>query len=207
MKLNPITTNFESKYKPLHVPKSPAKDVLGYRNPNVNKFVDYTNELKIQLTNTIYNRRKGVGEHSVSGYAYAAKFFNIKNLITLGGESAVFTLRNGDILKISVNKYNDYLPEFHAPEVTRGFVRTHKKHRIFDFFKNKETNTLYYVIQKCGNFGVDEKDEKALIQKVKDAGYDLCDVKWDQIAYFDINGNQEARFVDLGCIVPKGCGW
>ena len=206
MKLSPISSTFNCKNIIKHISNQQRIWIPSYANINPNKYHDYTNELKIQLTNTIYNARKGIGEHSIKGYAYVAKFFNIKNLITLGGESATFSLKDGNILKLSVNKYSKYMPELHAPEISRGFIKTHEKYNIFDFFKNKETDTFYYVIQKTGQIGVSEHDEKELINKVRNAGYDLYDLKWDQIAYFDIDGEQQARFVDLGCIVLKDQG-
>lgn len=204
MKINPISTNFNVRVngsKVSNALKHSKKLACGYLNPNPDVYNDYTKELRIALTNTIYNARKGVGEHSIEGYAYVARFFNIKNFMTLGGESAVFDLNDGNILKISVHEYHKYLPEFHAPEIKRGVIKTPVKYKIFSMLEEKKTDIFYYLIQKRGQFGVKEDDEKDLIIKAQKAGYGLDDIKWDQFAYFDINGEKEARFIDLGCIV------
>lgn len=201
MRISSVPINFGNKYNTQQVLNKKILNKPSYFSQNPNNNTDYTQALKIALTNTIYNRRKGIGEHSVEGYAFVAKFFNIKNFITLGGESAVFDLNDGNILKISVNKYHDYLPEFYAPEVTRGVIKTERMYKIFSLLEDKETDTFYYVIQKKGQLNVSEEDEKTLINKAKKAGYELDDLKWDQFAYFDINGKKETRFVDLGCIV------
>ena len=67
--------------------------------------------------------------------------------------------------------------------------------------KDKTTDTFYYVIQKKGQSGVSEEDQIDLIKKVREAGYNLEDVNWEQFAYFNINMEKQARFIDLGCIV------
>lgn len=201
MKVNPVTTNFNVRGKGFNTVKPIGAPASMYLNPNPNTYHDYTKELRVALTNTIYNAGKGVGEHSVEGYAYIARFFNIKNFLALGGESAVFDLNDGNILKISVNKYHEYLPEFHAPELKRGVIKTSAKYKIFSMLKDKTTDTFYYVIQKKGQSGVSEEDQIDLIKKVREAGYNLEDVNWEQFAYFNINMEKQARFIDLGCIV------
>lgn len=172
-------------------------------NSNPKMARDYTNDINIALTNTIYNMRKGIGEHAPAGYGAVAKLFNIKNFIKLGGESAVFSLNNGDILKISVREYSPYNSELHAPEILRGSIKTPELYSIFSFLKNIKTNMFYYLIQEKGEMHVAQEDKDNLLNKALKAGYKLWDIKWDQFAYFNINGKREARFIDMGCLLTE----
>lgn len=205
MRINPISGNFRGSMPA--VDKFAGPHVADIWNPNPKLAKDYTKEIQIALTNIIYGCRKGIGEHTPEGYGAVAKLFNIKNFITLGGESAVFSLNDGNILKISIDKYSKTLPEFHAPEIARGAIQTPVMYKIVNFLKEMHTNMFYFLVQPKGELHVSEFDKQELINKVQKAGYDLCDLKYDQFAYFNINGEKEARFIDMGCIVPKGHGW
>ena len=152
--------------------------------------------MNIELTNMFYGHRP-FGFHSPDGYTEVLKQFEVDNLITLQGESAVFTMKNPNhILKISCSPYEKFIPEFHAPEIARGEIVTDKKYPIVNIMKNIETDKFYWVIQKKGTMPVNIYDQNSLMQRVLNSGYKLRDIKYDQFAYFD----GEAKFIDLGCI-------
>ncbi len=192
-------------------PIRPDKNInINCKNKNINaksnnSFVSFSastpleglhHRMKIELTNMLYGHRP-FGFHSPDGYIEVLKQFEVSNLITLQGESAVFAMKDPNlILKISCSPYEEYIPEFHAPEQVRGTIVTDKKYPIINLMGNIETDKFYWVIQKKGKMPVSAADQNSLIQRVLEAGYKLRDIKYDQFAYFD----GEAKFIDLGCI-------
>lgn len=161
-------------------------------------------DITIAMTNCLYGLRP-VGHHSPKGYANAAANFDIKNFLTLGGESAVFSLEDGTMLKMSISEYNPYLPKFHAPEKRRGVITLSKKYPIIDLVHpSRTTDTFYYVIQEKGELNVLQRDIDDFLRRCEKAGHPLVDIKHDQFAYFNINGIDEVRFIDLGCIDTLG---
>lgn len=159
--------------------------------------LDYIRKkMVIELTNMLYGHRP-FGFHSPEGYAEALKKFDVKDLMTLQGESAVFLLNNpGFILKMSCAPYEKFNPVFHAPELGRGVIVTDKKYPIVNFINRAETDKFYWVIQKKGITPVSSADENSLVQKALASGYKSRDIRHDQFAYFD----GEAKFIDLGCL-------
>lgn len=155
--------------------------------------------MMVEIRNMFYGCRP-FGFHSPEGYIEVLKNFEIKDLMTLQGESAVFLMKNQNhILKISCAPYEDYIPEFHAPEYARGVITTSKNYPIICALRQMSTNKFYWVIQKKGILPVSETDKLELVKRAQEAGYDVEDVKPDQFAYFD----GKAKFIDLGCVIKR----
>jgi len=162
------------------------------------------NEIMISMTNCLYGCRP-IGHHSPEAYARAAAHFDYDKFITLGGESAVFKLKNGQILKMSIYNYNPYIPKFHAPEHKRGIITFSENFKVIDLLhRDRKTNRIYYVIQSKGVTNVKQKDIDEFLALCEKDGHPLVDIKYDQFAYFNINNKPEVRFIDLGCIDTLG---
>lgn len=140
--------------------------------------------------------------HSVSAYLEAIKTngFKTKKIIAVGGESIVFELEDGNILKLSARyNYSDNNPKLYAPEIDRGEILMEEPHYLADGFP---IDYVSYVIQKKGDINVDPADISDFIEnQVEPLGYKVSDYNYDQFAYFkDEDGKKIVRAVDLRCI-------
>ena len=134
MRINPISGNFRGSMPA--VDKFAGPHVADIWNPNPKLAKDYTKEIQIALTNIIYGGRKGIGEHTPEGYGAVAKLFNIKNFIKLGGESAVFCLNDGNILKISIELFKT------NQEILQKYQEKFKYIMVDEY---QDTNTAQYI--------------------------------------------------------------
>lgn len=185
--------NYKNKTRTQHSPANVHFGVSAKYQPIYNRMV-------VEINNMLYGHRP-FGFHSPEGYCEVLKNFDIADLISIHGESAVFTMKNPNhILKISCAPYEEYIPEFHAPEIARGVITTSKSYPIINLLKKISTNKFYWVKQIKGEMPVTAKDQTDLIKRAENAGYEIHDIKHDQFAYF----NGEARFIDLGCVMKKG---
>lgn len=156
--------------------------------------------MAIEINNMLYGHRP-FGFHSPEGYCKVLENFEFNDLMSLQGESAVFSMKNPhEVLKISCAPYEQYIPEFHAPEISRGVITTSKSYPVINLLRKISVNKFYWVKQVKGEMPVGRQDMLDLVKRVEAAGYETHDIKYDQFAYF----NGEAKFIDLGCITKKG---
>ena len=196
---NKNANNTECKTN-LKLQTQPKWDTVEFKGTPKVPFPEIYERMLVEINNMLYGHRP-FGFHSPEGYCNAIKNFDIDKMISMHGESVVFTMKNPEhIFKISCAPYEPYIPEFHAPEIERGIITTPKKYPIINMLKKMSTDTFFWVIQKRGKMFVSNTDQQKLVQKVIDAGYEVHDLKYDQFAYF----GDEAKFVDLGCVTKKG---
>ena len=143
--------------------------------------------------------------HTISGYNEALSNFDVKNFIRLGGESTVFELQDGNILKLATEKYAPFIKKYHAPEVKRGVINLSEMHTAMSSSISEcyDTNKIYYVIQKKGMPLTSAQAGDELFEAAKKDGYFGCDFRPEQFAYFKTEKGETLKCVDLGCITDK----
>lgn len=138
--------------------------------------------------------------HSSPAYAEAIKLgkFDVTKILDVGGESVIFELKDGNVLKLSLKHYDESNPHFNIPEVARGIIELEGTH----FTRNKEVKDIKYVIQRKGEMNVSPEDiDKFLKNEITDKGYKITDMHESQFAYFtDEQGQKAVKIVDLGCV-------
>lgn len=143
--------------------------------------------------------------HCLPGYIEVLKKFDVKDFIRLGGESAVFELKDGNILKLSTEKYPPYLPEYYAPELDRGVVKLSQEYTARNNKPSQrfDTDEIYYLIQRKGVPLTDAAKALSVFNKAENEGLKTADFAASQFAYFDTPNGKEVKCIDMGCIMPK----
>lgn len=148
--------------------------------------------------------RVGTRFRNVDAYIEALKEFNVKDYIRLGGESVVFELNSGNILKLSCEEYTPYIPKYHAPEIDRGVIKLSRKYPVINnYFEGYDIDEVYFVIQKKGDIATTGEDAIKLWHEAKMENLYTYDYRYDQFAYFDTPNGRMIKCIDLGCITDS----
>lgn len=141
--------------------------------------------------------------HSASAYEDALKVggFEVEKVLAVGGESIVYELKDGNILKLAATHCYDDIGThgLYAPELKRGVIKTENTHFTY---KGKEIDSVNYLVQKKGDVNVSPDDIEKFVKNEVDArGYKVSDMRDDQFAYFiNEKGEKVVKAVDLGCL-------
>lgn len=211
-------TPFKINYTPLYNQPSRNIQYPRYNNYLEQDTVCFTSTPKISYKEQMYKEwdermtdTDGFGIpftrfHCIEGYDEAAQNFEIKKFIRLGGESAVFELEDGNILKLSAEKYPPHIEKYHAPEIERGEIELSKTYiaRNDKPSQRFNTNKVYYLIQKKGIPLTDAAQSLGIYNAAEKDGFKTSDFAATQFAYFDTdNDKKEIKCIDLSCITDK----
>lgn len=140
---------------------------------------------------------------SAKDYIKAIKQTGLKpaKFLTVGGESVVLELNDGNILKLSPNRYNYNVDGACAPEISRGKVSIKSKN-------NNEKNVFYLVQNKVNVGGINKEELAALKQKVEAEGCILQDYKLEDGTikqnnfgwYLNDNNERTSCILDTGTL-------
>lgn len=130
--------------------------------------------------------------------------FNIKKYLTAGGESLVFELNDGNILKLSPIKYNFSIKGLNPPEISRGKI-------TFESSKGKNQNIYYLIQKKIITDTITQEELNTLNEIAQKEGCILIDsilkggiIKQSNFGhYIDENGIKKPCVVDLGVLKRK----
>ena len=208
MQIRPILLNNFVVYNNKLTPQRPryndyiGKDTVCFTS-NINK--DYKELMYNAWDARIADTAAFTRFHSITGYNEALANFDVKNFIRLGGESAVFELQDGNILKLATEKYAPFLKKYHAPEIKRGLIKLSSKHLTKNTSPSQRyyTDIIYYVIQEKGRPLTESSLGWPLFDSALDSGYYVVDFGPEQFAYFNMQNREEIKCVDLGCITNK----
>lgn len=126
-----------------------------------------------------YIEKRQAPEHSLHDYAEAAAELNykVKRFVTAGGESVVFELADGNILKISsipLEKEHGLRP-FDLPILEKHLVKT------------KKGTTIQFYIQPQADTDIDTSDTITFETEINGLGYQFSDWGGHQLGWYNKN--------------------
>ena len=181
--------------------RRPSNDKVSFQS-NTNNRASYLEKMNQEMNERLENHTK-TGFHSTDAYMEALDSFNISKYIRLGGDSFVAELSDGNILKLSCEKYPLYMAKYHAPEVHRDVIQLSQQHKAMNSSMEEfYTDKAYYVIQKKGLPATDIEPILELCEMAKKDNLYVFDpdVVSSNFAYFDTPNGNVVKCIDLNCI-------